>query len=158
MTGYKQTEVGVIPEDWNATRLGDLFEVTSSKRVFQSEWKTYGVPFYRARELAVLGETGKVDNELFITREMYEAFKRSYGVPEVGDMLVTGVGTLGKVYVVAPNHEFYFKDGNIIWFKTAGSVCSDFLRQLYLTPVVKKQIGDGSAGTTVGTYTVLVKT
>ena len=154
MTGYKQTEVGVIPEDWNATRLGDLFEVTSSKRVFQSEWKTYGVPFYRARELAVLGETGKVDNELFITREMYEAFKRSYGVPEVGDMLVTGVGTLGKVYVVAPNHEFYFKDGNIIWFKIAGSVCSDFLRQLYLTPVVKKQIGDGSAGTTVGTYTI----
>lgn len=154
MPGYKQTEVGVIPEDWNVTRLGDLFEVTSSKRVFQSEWKTYGVPFYRARELAVLGEIGKVDNELFITREMYEAFKRTYGVPEVGDMLVTGVGTLGKVYVVAPNHEFYFKDGNIIWFKIAGSVCSDFLRQLYLTPVVKKQIGDGSAGTTVGTYTI----
>ncbi len=154
MPGYKQTEVGIIPEDWTATRLGDLFEVTSSKRVFQSEWKTYGVPFYRARELAVLGETGKVDNELFIAREMYESFKRSYGVPEVGDMLVTGVGTLGKVYVVAPNHEFYFKDGNIIWFKIAGSVCPDFLRQLYLTPVVKKQIGDASAGTTVGTYTI----
>jgi len=22
-TGYKQTEVGVIPEDWDATKLGD---------------------------------------------------------------------------------------------------------------------------------------
>jgi type I restriction enzyme S subunit len=152
--GYKETEAGVIPEDWIAIQLGNLFEVTSSKRVFQSEWKSYGVPFYRARELAVLGETGRVDNELFITREMYESFKRSYGVPEAGDMLVTGVGTLGKVYVVVPDHDFYFKDGNIIWFKIAGSVCSEFLRQLYLTPVIKKQIGDGSAGTTVGTYTI----
>lgn len=152
--GYKQTEVGVIPEEWGVKRLGELFDVGSSKRVFQSEWQTHGVPFYRARELAVLGESGVVDDDLFITREMYEDFKRTYGVPSVGDMLVTGVGTLGKVYVVRPDHEFYFKDGNIIWFKIAGSVSSEFLRQLYLTPVIKKQIGDGSAGTTVGTYTI----
>ena len=27
--GYKQTEVGVIPEDWQAKRLGDLASVTA---------------------------------------------------------------------------------------------------------------------------------
>jgi type I restriction enzyme, S subunit len=69
--GYKQTEVGVIPEDWEVKRLGELFEITSSKRVFQSEWKTEGIPFYRARELAVLGEKGYIKNEL-----------RSYAVEE----------------------------------------------------------------------------
>jgi type I restriction enzyme S subunit len=152
--GYKQTEVGIIPEDWEVKRLGDLFEITSSKRVFQSEWTTQGIPFYRARELAVLGESGFVCNELFITNEMYDAFKRSYGVPSIGDMLVTGVGTLGKAYVVTGDHEFYFKDGNIIWFKIAGKVTPEFLRQLYLTPLIEKQISDGSAGTTVGTYTI----
>lgn len=152
--GYKQTEVGVIPEDWEVKRLGDLFDVTSSKRVFQSEWRTQGVPFYRARELAVIGESGFVDNEIFIAQKMYDAFKRAYGVPTAGDMLVTGVGTLGKVYVVTGNHEFYFKDGNIIWFKIADSVSPEFLRQLYLMPLITKQISDGSAGTTVGTYTI----
>jgi type I restriction enzyme S subunit len=152
--GYKQTEVGVIPEDWGVKRLGDLFDITSSKRVFQSEWRTQGVPFYRARELAVLGDSGFVDNELFIAKKMYDAFKRAYGVPTAGDMLVTGVGTLGKVYVVTGNHEFYFKDGNIIWFKIAGSVSPEFLRQLYLMPLITKQISGGSAGTTVGTYTI----
>jgi type I restriction enzyme S subunit len=152
--GYKQTDVGVIPEDWGVPRLGDLFEITSSKRVFQSEWKTEGIPFYRAREIAVLGERGWVDNDLFISRQMYDAFRRVYGVPRVGDLLVTGVGTLGKVYVVADEHEFYFKDGNIIWFKIAGALQPEFLRQLYLTPVVVKQIVDSSAGTTVGTYTI----
>lgn len=152
--GYKQTEIGVIPKDWGVKNLGELFQITSSKRVFQSEWKSEGVPFYRARELAVLGETGFVDNELFITRGKYETFKRAYGVPATGDMLVTGVGTLGKVYLAVEGHEFYFKDGNIIWFKIAGSVIPEFLRQLYLTPLITKQISDGSAGTTVGTYTI----
>ncbi|WP_341857984.1 restriction endonuclease subunit S [Sinorhizobium medicae] len=152
--GYKQTEVGIIPEDWEVYRLGDLFEITSSKRVFKSEWKSDGVPFYRAREIALLSERGFVDNELFISREMYDAFQRSYGVPQPGDLLVTGVGTLGKVYVVPDKGEFYFKDGNIIWFKINNAVSSFFLRQLYLIPAIINQIFDGAAGTTVGTYTI----
>lgn len=69
-------------------------------------------------------------------------------------MLVTGVGTLGKVYVVEDTRAFYFKDGNIIWFKVAGAMNSTFLKQLYLTRTVIKQITDSSAGTTVGTYTI----
>jgi type I restriction enzyme S subunit len=139
---------------WPSKHLGELFEITSSKRVFQSEWKTEGIPFYRARELAVLSERGHVNNELFISKEMYGAFKNAFGVPEIGDILVTGVGTLGKVYVVETNKQFYFKDGNIIWFKVSGKVNSEFLRQLYLTPAVIKQIDDGATGTTVGTYTI----
>ncbi|MBL8871092.1 MAG: restriction endonuclease subunit S [Planctomycetaceae bacterium] len=140
--------------EWETKRLGELFEITSSKRVFQSDWKSEGIPFYRARELAVLGEWGRVDNELFIPRSLYDAFKAAHGIPEAGDMLVTGVGTLGKVYVVTGDHDFYFKDGNIIWFKIRGSISPEFLRQLYLTKVVLKQITDASAGTTVGTYTI----
>ncbi|MGH8499542.1 MAG: restriction endonuclease subunit S, partial [Methylococcales bacterium] len=97
---------------------------------------------------------GLVNNELFICTEMYETYKRIYGVPKIGDMLVTGVGTLGKAYVVSNDHEFYFKDGNIILFKVSGKVRSDFLKQLYLTPLITKQIEDASAGTTVGTYTI----
>lgn len=152
--GYKRTDFGNIPDDWEMKRIGDLFEITSSKRVFQSEWRTSGVPFYRARELAVLGEQGYVNNELFITKEMYASYKNIYGVPQKGDMLVTGVGTLGKVYVVSDDREFYFKDGNIIWFKASGTVIPEFLKQLYLTKLIMKQIEDGSAGTTVGTYTI----
>ena len=152
--GFKKTEVGIIPSDWDIAQLGNLFEITSSKRVFQNEWKSSGVPFYRARELAVLSEKGAVDNELFITKEQYNAFKRKHGVPIVGDMLVTGVGTLGKVYVVPDEKEFYFKDGNIIWFKIRDSINSEFLRQLYFTQTIIKQIDDAAGKTTVGTYTI----
>ncbi len=153
--GYKKTDVGVLPFDWDTKRLGELFDITSSKRVFQSEWKTQGIPFYRARELAILAERGKVENQLFISKEMYETYRRVNGVPKVGDVLITGVGTLGKLFVVSDNHEFYFKDGNIIWLKSSGLVDSHFLKQLFKTKIIMRQIVDSSAGTTVGTYTIV---
>lgn len=149
-----QTRLPGFRGEWEVRRLGDIFEITSSKRVFQSEWRAEGVPFYRARELAVLGETGTVENELFISPDLYDTHRRAYGVPAVGDMLVTGVGTLGKVYVVTDSREFYFKDGNIIWFRIGEKMSSEFLRQLFRTPPLIKQIADGAAGTTVGTYTI----
>lgn len=141
-------------ERWDFKKLGELFEITSSKRVFQKDWRKEGVPFYRARELAVLGEHGWVDNELFIDRDMYWQYRLQYGAPQIGDMLVTGVGTLGKVYEVVNTHEFYFKDGNIIWFKINGSLETNYLKQLYSTPFITNQIANASAGTTVGTYTI----
>jgi type I restriction enzyme S subunit len=152
LTGKKR--LAGFSGEWEVKRLGDLFEITSSKRVFQSEWKSEGVPFYRARELAVLSEKGTVQNELFISHEMYDEFEKMYGIPQINDILVTGVGTLGKVYVVPDNQKFYFKDGNIIWFKISKTVRADFLKQLYLTPFITKQIDDSSSGTTVGTYTI----
>ncbi|MGW4579026.1 restriction endonuclease subunit S [Rhodococcus aetherivorans] len=139
---------------WGVTRLGEHFEITSSKRIFQREWRSSGVPFYRARELAVLGETGAVDNDLFIDRALFEKYKRLHGAPSAGDFLVTGVGTLGKTYVVGPADEFYFKDGNIIWFKRSDTVDSGFLKYLFETPQVQDQVHGESAGTTVGTYTI----
>ena len=47
--GHKQTEIGVLPEDWKISTLEVQYNITSSKRVFQSEWRDSGIPFYRAR-------------------------------------------------------------------------------------------------------------
>lgn len=152
--GYKQTELGIIPEDWEVKTIGDYYEVTSSKRVFQSQWRRIGVPFFRAREIVILADKGKVDNELFIDQELYDLYKRQYGVPQAGDVLVTGVGTLGRLYVVRSNDSpFYFKDGNIIWFKNKG-YNSVLLSYLFQTDSVISQITDNSGGSTVGTYTI----
>ena len=153
--GYKLTEVGVIPEDWEVKELSFLFDITSSRRVLQSEWRSSGVPFFRARELAVLSEKGYVNNDLFISEEMYLRYASKYGVPNSDDILITGVGTLGKVYVVMQNEKFYFKDGNIIWLKNKGYAKSLFIKQLYKTPLLINQISNASVGTTVGTYTII---
>lgn len=140
--------------EWEVKQLGEIFEIGSSKRVFQSQWKSEGIPFYRAREVVLLGEGQPIENQLFISRALFESHKYSSGVPEAGDMLVTGVGTLGRVFVVQDSQEFYFKDGNIIWFKIRGKMSTEFLRQLFLTDKIMKQISEAAGGSTVGTYTI----
>ncbi len=141
-------------EGWVVKKLGEMFEITSSKRVFQNQWQSKGIPFFRAREIAVLSEKGEIENELFITPELYEAFKRTFGVPKIGDILVTGVGTLGKVWMVKNNEPFYFKDGNIIWFKINGAINTEYLKQLFATKYIIGQIENATGKTTVGTYTI----
>ena len=142
-----------IGGDWVQKYLGDLYEITSSKRVFKSEWKRSGVPFYRAREIVKLARQGFVDNELYITRNMYEQYSAKYGIPEEGDIMVTGVGTLGVCYLVKKGDEFYFKDGNIIWLKNKGHANSRFIEYAFKSDSLRMQI-DNSAGATVGTYTI----
>jgi len=138
---------------WQIKTLADYFDITSSKRVFQSEWKESGVPFYRAREIVKLAQDGFVENDLFISEEMYQEYKEKYGVPSAGDLLVTGVGTLGKVYVVKEGDRFYFKDGNIIWLKKRSDIDSKYVDYVFKTPSVQNFI-QNSPGATVGTYTI----
>src|SRR5690625_5144362 len=152
--GYKRTEVGVIPEDWGVSELGSLFKIASSKRVMQAQWRASGIPFYRTREIAALSECGRVQNDLFISEKLYREYATKYGVPEKGDILVTGIGTIGLAYVVADDENFYFKDASVIWLKNNGSYDANFLNQLYKTSVIKDQINNSSTGTTVATYTI----
>ncbi|MGV8604574.1 hypothetical protein, partial [Pseudomonas aeruginosa] len=74
-------------------KLGEIIDITSSKRVHEIDFRNEGVPFYRSRGVAVLAKEGRVDNDLFIDESMYEEFKDKYGVPKVGDLLLTAVGT-----------------------------------------------------------------
>ena len=150
----KQTEIGLIPDDWKVEQLNEYFEVGSSKRVFQSQWRKAGIPFYRAREIVILSEKNTVENELFIDESLYNQFKTLYGVPSVNDLLVTGVGTLGKVYKVQDTKPFYFKDGNIICLKNKGLIDSDYVKYHFDYSIVKNQINDNSGKSTVGTYTI----
>jgi type I restriction enzyme, S subunit len=36
---------------WEIKKLSQLFDVKSSRRVHQADWKSSGIPFYRAREV-----------------------------------------------------------------------------------------------------------
>ncbi len=142
------------PKGLEITTIDQLFSVGSSKRVFQKDWKSSGVPFYRAREIVKLSEQGLVDNELFITEEMYQEYAARYGVPQPGDIMVTGVGTLGICYLVQPKDRFYYKDGNTLCFHSLGRIDSRFVVECYKMPFIREQIKANAGGSTVGTYTI----
>jgi type I restriction enzyme S subunit len=122
--------------------------------VFEADWKSEGVPFYRAREIVKLARHGFVENELFISEEMFDRYSTKYGIPVAGDIMVTGVGTLGICYVVKKDDRFYFKDGNIIWLKKKTEADSRFVEYAFQSDLLRSQIDD-SVGATVGTFTII---
>ena len=144
-----------VPGNWCWTKIKYGFDVTSSKRIHKSDWLDNGIPFYRTRELVKLSNNGFVDNELFIANELYSTLIRDFGKPEVGDILVSGVGTIGVPYVVDREEKFYFKDGNVIWFKNKKVFDAKYIFYLYKSLFMKNQIYGMSAGTTVDTYTIV---
>ena len=97
-------------------KLGEYCDITSSKRVFASQYVSKGIPFYRSREIIEKKEMKDISEPLFISEELYNSFKTKFGVPKEGDVLLTSVGTLGIPYVVK-NETFYFKDGNLTWMR-----------------------------------------
>lgn len=139
---------------WEIKKLGDVYDITSSKRVFKSQWKREGIPFYRAREIVKMNADGFVKNELFISKDMFQKYKTKFGAPKIGDLLVTGVGTIGVPYLVEESFDFYFKDGNIIWLRSKDRTNSKYTYYCFQTPQIQKQISDFAAVTTVSTYTI----
>lgn len=103
-------------DDWEQRKLGEIADLTSSKRVHAQDYVDSGVPFYRGKEISELREHKPVSEVLYITEEKYKEMAKLYGSPQVGDLLITAVGTIGNTWVV-DNVPFYFKDGNLIWFK-----------------------------------------
>lgn len=96
-------------------RLSDLAEVCSSKRIYAKEYRSSGIPFYRGKEIIAKSEGHKIANLLFISEDRYNTLLTKYGAPEENDILISAVGTIGKVYIVDRRDiPFYFKDGNLI--------------------------------------------
>lgn len=133
-------------KEWEAKKLGDICDITSSKRIFESEYVEEGIPFYRTKEIVELSKGSKVTTELFISNKRYKEIISKYDVPQIGDLLVSAVGTIGVIWVVNQESPFYFKDGNLLWIKRKGDVTSVFLRYLLelLIEYYKKDVTTGS--------------
>ena len=125
-------------------------EVTSSKRVYQSEWHTSGVPFYRISDFTRFLEGTNIVPELFITRNKYEELKLNDQVPEAGDILITSRATLGNCYIVKDDDRFYFQDGMITWLRRMSKQITPlFIVFLFKNSSFRCQIDKNQSGSTV---------
>jgi type I restriction enzyme S subunit len=127
--------------DWKEYRLGDIADITSSKRIFYSDYVASGIPFYRSKEIIEKAKKENVSTELFISNERYNDIKNKFGVPYDGDILIAAVGErAGISYYVRNDGDFYFKDGNLIWFRNfKNNISSEFL-VYYFNSYVGQQI------------------
>ena len=139
--------------EWKTYKIGDLCKISSSKRIFAKEYKDSGIPFYRGKEIIEKQKGNKISTELYISQERYDEIKAKHGVPQMGDMLLTSVGTLGIPYIVQ-DEVFYFKDGNLTWFYDFEDLDSRYLYYWFLSPIGKMNIDSKAIGSTQKALTI----
>lgn len=141
---------------WKEYKLSELAEITSSKRIFYAEYVNEGVPFYRSKEIINKYNKQEIHTELFITTNKFEEIKRKFGVPVKDDILLTSVGTLGIPYLVTEDDYFYFKDGNLTWFRKIDKSKID-VSYLYIwlqSRIGKQKLDEISIGSTQPALTI----
>ena len=153
--GYEKAKFeNGLPEGWTVKRIGDLFQITSSKRVYLADYVENGIPFYRSKEVIQLSQGQAITEPLYISNAAFQNFKNKFGAPEENDILITSVGTIGISYLV-DGHEFYFKDGNLTWIKSGSDkILSLFLFRWLNSQGGKQQLHQSTIGTSQSALTI----
>jgi len=137
--------------------LGSLCEITSSKRIYAADYQSVGVPFYRSKEIIEKHKGNlEVSTELFISEDKYRQIESRFGSPSTGDLLLTSVGTLGIPYIVKDRERFYFKDGNLIWFKNFRDLSNQYFYYWLISSIGKAQLGRATIGSSQPALTIVL--
>ena len=109
---------------WEQRKLGDFGKVQMNKRIFKNQTYTEEeIPFYK------IGTFGGVADS-FITRSLFEDYRSKYPYPQVGDVLISASGSIGKTVEFTGKDE-YFQDSNIVWLKHNSEIDNKFLKHYY---------------------------
>ena len=111
-------------EDWEQRKLGDLGTIQTCKRIFKDQTSESGeIPFYKNGTIGLKADA-------FISREIFEEYKLLYPYPEMGDILISAVGSVGRTAEYTGEDE-YFQDSNVVWLKTDNSIDKKYLKVFY---------------------------
>jgi type I restriction enzyme, S subunit len=143
-----------IPDSWVETTLSKVAEIGSSKRIFFSDYVSEGVPFYRSKEIIEKQKGNNISLDLFITEEKFNEIDSQFGSPKQYDILLTSVGTIGIPYIVKENEKFYFKDGNLTWFKNYKKIHPLFLYHWLLSSIGIESLKKITIGSTQSALTI----
>ena len=86
--GYKQTEAGVIPEDWRTHTIGDSMRLVNGRAFKPDDWKERGLPIIRIQNL------NNAESEFNFFGGTIDDRHRV----EVGDLLFAWSGTTGTSF------------------------------------------------------------
>ena len=115
--------------------LGEIGSVCMCKRILKEQTSPTGdVPFFK------IGTFGKTA-DAFISKELYDDYKKNYNFPKKGDILISAAGTIGRT-VVYDGEPAYFQDSNIVWIDNDEKlVLNRFLLYWYQTSPWKISTG-----------------
>jgi type I restriction enzyme S subunit len=137
--GYKQTEVGVIPGEWQVAKLDEAARVVDSLHQTPS-FAEDGYPMVRVTDI----KTGDLNfaGTLMVTEAVFKEFTKNYK-PKRGDIVLSRVGSYGISSFVETDEPFCMGQNTVV---LQPKLPSRFLYYVLNSRSIRRQIEDGSYG------------
>jgi type I restriction enzyme, S subunit len=144
--GYKQTEVGVIPEDWDIGELGLFWSVTDCKHV-TAPFIANGFPIASIRE--VQSHFVDLTNAKQTTQQFYTLLIESGRKPNIGDLILSRNATVGEVAQVAEWHPPFAMGQDVCLLrKKSPHFSTNYLQSVFRSSIIANQLSDLMVGST----------
>jgi type I restriction enzyme S subunit len=137
--GYKQTEVGVIPEDWAVSDIGSLVNHTKGFAFSSNDYWSCGIRIIRVSDTTF--DSIKDDDEIFINSDKAKYYAK-WSLKE-HDLVLSTVGSkppmynsiVGRVVIIDKNHESALLNQNAVLLraKDKRSSTQEFLLNVFRT-------------------------
>jgi type I restriction enzyme S subunit len=137
--GYKKTEVGVIPEEWDVVKFEETARVIDSLHRTPS-FVENGYPMVRVSDI----KTGnlKFAGVLMVSEAVFEEFTKNYK-PMRGDIVLSRVGSYGISSFVETDEPFCMGQNTVVLYPR---LPARFLYYVLNSQGIRQQIEDGSYG------------
>lgn len=139
----KDSEIGLIPEDWKVERLGDIAFVT---KLAGFEYSKYFNSYKDGGEIIVIRGTNITKNKLdladtkYIPKKISDFLHRSK--LSKGDLVFAYVGTIGPIYFVNENDRFHLGPNTAKIKIEDKEVDTSYILNFFLSEFIRKQIED----------------
>ena len=146
--GYKQSEVGVIPEDWGPSRLGDHATFRTGpfgSALHKSDYIHGGIPVVNPMQI-IDGQIVPTDS-MAISEEA--ARKLSDFRLAVGEVVIGRRGDMGRCAYVTPEQDGWLCGTGSMIVRPSQSLDSRFAQRVLSSPPIISAIEDASVGTTM---------
>ncbi|MDR3725965.1 MAG: restriction endonuclease subunit S [Terracidiphilus sp.] len=146
--GYKQTEVGVIPEDWEVRRIAQVCELVV-------DCKNRTPPVLEGGDYAVV-RTPNVRDGKFVREDLRFTDEQSFrtwtsrAIPRIGDVLITREAPLGEVCLVPPDLPVCLGQRMMLYRPDKEKMESGFLLYVLMSAGVQTNLLRKIGGSTVG--------
>ncbi|KXS43711.1 MAG: Type I restriction modification DNA specificity domain-containing protein [Methanolobus sp. T82-4] len=146
-TCFKETEIGLIPEEWNVKKLSDLAIITDSLHKTPN-YVENGYPMVRVKDL----KEGflNINGALLVDSNVYNEFTRRCK-PKKGDILVSRVGSYGIFSYINSNEIFCLGQNTAL---ISSNINSLYLFYCLKSSIVKTQIEKTVVGSTQKTLSL----
>lgn len=144
--GYKQTDLGIVPESWRVDGLGAFWTVTDCKHI-TAQFVANGYPLASIRE--VQSRYLKLEDAKQTTRPFYSLLIEGGRKPRSGDLIMSRNATVGEVAQVADWHPVFAMGQDVCLLrKKTERFSTDYMQSVFRSSIISSQILDMMVGST----------